>query len=80
MMQTMHHLTTAVDQRCGMCGINPVNMAQLCEDLQRTDIGDAGIKKMGITSQVALDSSFSSLLSCRGGTLKHMEQMLKHNP
>jgi hypothetical protein len=52
----------------------------VCEDLQRTDIGDAGIKKMGITSQVALDSSFSSLLSCRGGTLKHMEEMLKHNP
>jgi hypothetical protein len=31
-----------------MYGINPVVMAQLCEDLQRTDIGDAGIKKMDI--------------------------------
>jgi hypothetical protein len=35
---------TALEQYCGMYGVNPVVMAQLCKDLQRTEVGDARIE------------------------------------
>jgi hypothetical protein len=42
---------TALEQYRGMHGVNPVVTAQLCEDLQRTEVEDARIepRKMDIT-------------------------------
>jgi hypothetical protein len=39
---------TALEHYRGMYGVNPVVTAQLCEDLQRTEVGDARIGKMDV--------------------------------